>query len=62
MLCLSRKLDEQIRIGDGVVITVVEIKGDRVRLGIEADRDVPVHREEVYQAIQREKGGEEPCA
>ena len=61
MLVLTRRIDEQIRIGDGVLVTVVEIKGDRVRLGIEADRDVPVHREEVYQAIQCEKRGEDPC-
>ena len=62
MLCLTRKVDEAVRIGDGVRIVIVEIRGDRVRLGIDADRDVPVHREEIYQAIRREKGGEDPCA
>lgn len=54
MLVLSRHRDEQIVIGDDVVITVVEIRGDKVRLGIEASREVPVHRREVYDAIQRE--------
>ena len=55
MLILSRKRNEQIVIGDNIVITVVDIRGDKVRLGIEAPRDVPVHRKEVYEAIQREK-------
>ncbi len=52
MLVLSRKRDQQIIIGDGIVITVVEIRGDKVRLGIEAPAEVPVHRKEVYEAIQ----------
>jgi carbon storage regulator len=51
MLVLSRKRDEQILIGDDIVITVVEIRGDKVRLGIEAPAHVPVHRSEVYAAI-----------
>ncbi len=53
MLVLSRKKNESIVIDDRIVITVVEIRGDKVRLGIEAPKDVPVHRDEVYQAIQR---------
>ena len=53
MLILSRKRSESIRIGDDVIITVVEVRGDRVRLGIGAPREIPVHREEVYQAIKR---------
>ncbi len=53
MLVLSRQTDEQIVIGDNIVITVVDIRGDKVRLGIEAPSDVPVHRREVYDAIQR---------
>lgn len=57
MLVLSRKRDEQVVIGDDIVVTVVEIRGDRVRLGISAPRDVPVHRREVYEVIRREKGG-----
>lgn len=52
MLVLSRKRDQQVIIGDGIVITVVEIRGDKVRLGIEAPAEVPVHRKEVYEAIK----------
>lgn len=54
MLVLSRQRDETIMIGDDIEITVVEIRGDKVRLGITAPASVPVHRKEVYQAIQRE--------
>lgn len=54
MLVLSRQRDESIIIGDNIVITVVDIRGDKVRLGIEAPKEVPVHRQEVYDAIQRE--------
>jgi len=54
MLVLSRHRDESIMIGDDVVITIVDIRGDKVRLGIEAPTDIPVHRQEVYEAIQRE--------
>ena len=55
MLVLSRKRDERIMIGDDVVITIVDIRGDKVRLGIEAPNDIPIHRQEVYDAIAREK-------
>lgn len=55
MLVLSRKKDESIVINDDITIVVVEIRRDKVRLGIEAPKDVPVHRKEVYEAIQREK-------
>ena len=55
MLVLSRKRNEQIVIAENIVITVVDIRGDKVRLGIEAPKSVPVHRKEVYEAIQREK-------
>ena len=58
MLVLSRKKDEKIVIGDNITLMVIEIRGDKVRLGIEAPRDVTVHREEVYEAIKRE--GEKP--
>ncbi len=55
MLVLSRQKDESIMIGDDVEITIVDVRGDKVRLGITAPRDIPVHRLEVYEAIQREK-------
>jgi len=54
MLVLSRQRDESIMIGDHVVVTVVDIRGDKVRLGIDAPQEIPVHRREVYEAIQRE--------
>ena len=53
MLVLSRKRDESIIIGDNIVITVVDIRGDKVRLGIQAPTEIPVHRQEVYEAIQK---------
>ncbi len=53
MLVLSRKKNESIIIDDQITITVVEIRGDKVRLGIEAPREVPIHRSEVYEAIHR---------
>ena len=55
MLVLSRHRDESIVIGDNIVITVTEIRGDKVRLGIDAPQSVPVHRREVYDAIKREE-------
>jgi carbon storage regulator len=54
MLVLSRQRDESIVIGDKVVVTIVDIRGDKVRLGIQAPAEIPVHRQEVYEAIQRE--------
>lgn len=54
MLVLSRHRDESIIIGDDIKITVVEIRGDKVRIGVAAPIAIPVHREEVYEAIQRE--------
>ncbi len=54
MLVLSRHRDESIMIGDNIVITVVDIRGDKVRLGIAAPPEVSVHRQEVYEAIKRE--------
>ncbi len=53
MLVLSRKKDESIVINDNIVITVVDIRGDKVRLGFDAPKDVPIHRREVYDAIKR---------
>ena len=55
MLVLSRKKNESIVINNDVIVTVVEIRGDKVRLGIVAPKDVPVHREEVYEAIHGAK-------
>ena len=52
MLVLSRKKNESIIINDHITVTVVEIRGDKVRLGIDAPKDVSVHRREVYEAIQ----------
>jgi carbon storage regulator len=54
MLVLSRQRDETIMIGDDVEVTVVDIRGDKVRLGITAPREIQVHRKEVYEAIKRE--------
>ena len=58
MLVLSRKKNESIVINDDITIVVVEIRGDKVRLGIEAPKEVPVHRNEVYEAIQRSQQAE----
>ena len=54
MLVLSRQRDESIIIGDNIVVTIVDVRGDKVRLGIQAPTEIPVHRQEVYEAIQRE--------
>ena len=54
MLVLSRQRDESIIIGDNVIVTIVDIRGDKVRLGIQAPSEIPVHRQEVYDAIQKE--------
>ena len=56
MLVLSRRIDEVITVGDDIKIVCVDIRGDRVRLGIIAPKSIPVHRQEVYDAIQREQG------
>ncbi len=60
MLVLSRKKDESIVINDNIVITVVEIRGDKVRLGIQAPREVPIHRSEIHAAIQNEQQSTQP--
>jgi carbon storage regulator len=54
MLVLSRQRDQSIMIGENIVITIVDIRGDKVRLGIDAPIEIPVHRQEVFDAIQRE--------
>jgi carbon storage regulator len=55
MLVLSRKKSERIRINDDITIVVVEIRGDKVRLGVDAPKSVPIHRDEVYAAIARDR-------
>ena len=64
MLILTRRVGETLMIGDSVTITVLGVKGNQVRLGVNAPKDVSVHREEIYQRIQREHDGEddEPTA
>lgn len=54
MLVLSRQLDESIMIGDDIVVTIVDIRGDKVRLGIAAPTEIPVHRQEIYEMMARE--------
>jgi carbon storage regulator len=54
MLVLSRQRDESIIIGDHIVVTIVDIRGDKVRLGIKAPPEISVHREEIYNLIQQE--------
>lgn len=54
MLVLTRKRDESIIIGDEIRVTVVDVRGDQVKLGIDAPRSIPVHREEIYKEIQEE--------
>ena len=57
MLVLSREKDESFMIGDEVEITIVDVRGDKVRLGVTHPKWIPVHRREIYDAIQREKAG-----
>jgi len=62
MLVLSRKKNESIVINDDITIVVVEIRGDKVRLGVEAPKEVPVHRREVFDAIRRNEAAQDKQA
>ncbi len=62
MLILTRRVNEAVMIGEGITITVLGVKGGQVRLGINAPRDVAVHREEIYQRIDHDKQAAEPAA
>jgi carbon storage regulator len=58
MLILTRRVGETLMIGDNVTVTVLRVKGNQVRLGVSAPKDVSVHREEIFQRIQQEEAGD----
>ncbi len=59
MLILTRKVGETLMIGDQVEVTILSIKGNQVRIGVNAPKEIPVHREEIYARIKREQAGQE---
>ncbi len=59
MLILTRKVGETLMIGDEIEVTILSLKGNQVRIGVNAPKEVPVHREEIYDRIKREQAGHE---
>ncbi len=59
MLILTRRVGETVMIGDDVTVTVLGVKGNQVRVGVNAPKEIAVHREEIYERIKREKAGEQ---
>lgn len=60
MLILTRRPNEALMIGDNVVVTVLSINGNQIRIGVEAPKEIPIHREEIYEKIQRESRRDDP--